>query len=286
MKSSAQIFSTAAVIATLLSHSASLLAGAADVRSSDGGSMKFEYAGTDKLRINMADGANYMVVKENQIYVVADNEGQIMVFNMNQAMSMFGGMASSATPQTVEGKLLSLKATGRSETVAGIKGEVYMARFIDHEGEERTTDMVLARDPRAVDLQRAMFGMVTSMAKSSGKETKGADEMQQKLMDMNMGVLRYGEDMWVTTISDRKIDDARFVLPAEPTDMSALGGIFGGGGGGNEGGFMSGIMGALGGKAERQEDRVGNKAEQEVDKQTDNAVDNALNKAFGKLFGK
>jgi hypothetical protein len=133
-----------------------------------------------------------------------------------------------------------------------------------------------------------MFGMVTSMARSTGKGAEGADEMQRKLMDMNMGVLRYGEDMWVTTISDRRIDDARFVLPAEPTDMSALQGIFGGAGnsGENEGGFMSGIMGALGGKAERQEDRVENKAEQEVDRQTDNAVDNALNKAFGKLFGK
>ncbi len=280
---------SATALATVLAWAApGAMAGAADVKSSDGGAMKFEYSGRDRLRINMGTDNNYMIMRDDEIYVVTDSDGQIMVISMNQAMSMFAGMAAGATPDTVEGKLLSMKATGRSETVAGIKGEVYMVRFIDDQGKERAADMVLSKDPRAVELQQAMSVMITSMARAAGKEAEGAAEMQKKLTGMNMGILRYGDDMWVSNISDRKIDKARFELPAEPTDLSALGGILGAAGGNSEeeGGFVSGIMGALGGKAKRQEERIPDQAEREVDKQTDNAVDNALNKAFGKLFGK
>jgi hypothetical protein len=280
---------SATALSTLLVWAApGAIAGAADIRSSEGGAMKFEYSGRDKLRINMDTDNNYMIMRDDEIYVVTDADGQMMVISMNQAMSMFAGMAAGATPKTVEGKLLSMKPAGRSETVAGIKGEVYLVRFIDEKGQERSADMVLSKDPRAVELQQAMTGMISSMARAAGKSAEGAAEMQKKLTAMNMGILRYGEDMWVSNISDRKIDSARFELPAEPTDLSALGGILGAASGdsGEEGGFVSGIMGALGGKTKRQEDRLGDQAEREVDKQSDNAVDNALNMAFGKLFGK
>lgn len=280
---------SATALSTLLVWAApGAIAGAADIRSSEGGAMKFEYSGRDKLRINMDTDNNYMIMRDDEVFVVTDADGQMMVISMNQAMSMFAGMAAGATPKTVEGKLLSMKPAGRSETVAGIKGEVYLVRFIDEKGQERSADMVLSKDPRAVELQQAMTGMISSMARAAGKSAEGAAEMQKKLTAMNMGILRYGEDMWVSNISDRKIDSARFELPAEPTDLSALGGILGAASGdsGEEGGFVSGIMGALGGKTKRQEDRLGDQAEREVDRQSDNAVDNALNKAFGKLFGK
>ena len=280
---------TAIISAALTGAAATAFAGAADVKSSEGGAMKFEYDGGDNLRINMGNQAGYMVKRGNEMFMVTDADGQMMVVSMNQALGMFAGMAQGATPNTVEGKLLSMKATGRSETVAGIKGEVYQTRFIDDRGQERSEELVLARDQRAVDFQRAMFGMIDAMGAAAGADTSAADEMKKKLKSMNMGVLRYGDEMWVANISDRKIDPARFELPAEPMDLSALGGVLGaasGAEGEEEGGFVSGILGAFGGKKDRQEDRLETTADQTVDRATDSAVDGALTKAFDKHVGK
>jgi hypothetical protein len=288
MNTVTEILSLAVIGAALTCSAATALAGAADVRNSDGRSMKFEYKGDDLLRVNMGNEDAYMIRRDDTMYMVSNADGQLMVVDMSQALNMFAGMAQGATPDTVEGKLLSMKATGRKETVAGIKGEVYEARFIDDKGKERTAELVLAKDKRAVDFQRAMFGMISSMAGAAGADTSAAIAMQNKLSAMNMGVLRYDDEMWVANISDRKIDASRFELPAEPMDLSALGGIMGAAGGGGAsagesgGGFVSGILGALGGKANSQGERAGDKAEKEADEKTDNA----LNKAFDKLFGK
>jgi hypothetical protein len=204
-------------------------AGAADLSTSDGSKMKFEYQGEDLLRVNMQEG-NYMLVLEDQVYVVTNSDGETMVISLNQAMGMFGAMADAATPSTVEGKLVSLQSLDRKETVAGIQGEVYEVRFIDHNGQERTSDLVLSEDPQAVELQRAMFRMAKNMAKAANREVKGQEAMERRLGDMKMGILRYGDDMWVTAISGRQFDNAYFELPAQPTDLSALQGLFGGAG--------------------------------------------------------
>ena len=274
-------------IAIFALQSAGAHSGAADVRTNDGGQMKFEYDGDSQLRINLQQDGNYMVLKDGEIYMVTNAEGQVMVLSLKQTMSMFGNQADAASPSTVEGKLLSLDSTGRKETIAGIAGEVYDVRFIDNDGKERTTELVLASDRRAVEFQRALFAMTSSMARAAGKSVEGPEELQKRLTEMNKGTLRFGEDMWVTAISDRGIDPARFALPAEPTDMSAIGGMFGGSQSGDEdgssGGFMSKIFGD---QAERQKDRGENKADREVDRQTDEAVDSAIDKAFDKLFGR
>ena len=289
MRKPTRRFAAATVCVALSAPSAAVLAGAADVQSSDGQKMKFEY-GDDRLRINMSQPGSYMLVLGDQVYVVTDNDGQVMVVSLNQAMHMFGNMAASATPDTVEGKLLSLKATGRKETLAGIEGEVYQARYLDHNGKEQSAELVLSDDRRAREFQQAMFGMARSMASAADKSTEGADQMYKQLEDMNKGILRYGDDMRITALSDRKIDDARFVLPAEPTDLSALQGVFGGGQAGSgdaaEGGLMGGILGAFGKKSATQAERVENRAEREVDREASEATDNVLDKAFDKLFGK
>lgn len=278
-------FAAAMLTGSLFIASSWALAGAADMQSSDGGKMKFEYRGDDLLRINMQEG-NYMLVKGDQIYVVTNSDGQLMVISLNQAMSLFGSMADAATPSTVEGKLISMKSTGRSETVAGIVGEIYEVRFIDHNGEEQNSELVLSSDRRAIELQRAMFNMARNMAKAANKDVKGSEEMERKLEDMNKGTLRFGKDMWVTAISDRSIDQSRFELPAEPTDLSALQGVFGGGqsgSSGQSGGIMSGILGAFG-KQGQQQGETGD-AEKEAEDEAEGGED-PIKKAFGKLFGK
>ncbi len=265
--------------------SPALQADVAEVVSQDGQVMSFEYEG-DKLRINIPDNQGYMILRDEHLYMVSENDGQVMVVDMNSAFSMFGGMAASATPEHVSGKLVSMKATGRSESLAGMTGEVYLVRFIDHEGVERESEVVLSPDKRAIGFRDAVANMAMTMASSMrqagmSEAMDSGEEMQRKLENLNRGVLRYGEDMRVQSITETTVAQERFVLPAAPTDLGGMmRGMMGGSGGSSEG-----VGGYVEEKSERQQNRVEQKADDAVDRATDSAVDKALNKAFDKLFG-
>jgi hypothetical protein len=276
------------------------LAGAADVVSADGTAMKFEYQ-DDKLRINTGQGeTSYMLLRDEHIYVVTNSDGQLMVIDANQAMGMFGSMAGAATPSSVAAEVVTLEATGRLEQHAGITGEVYNLQYIAEDGKKHQTELVLAEDARARAFSRAIYGMARSLSKSAGKDyASAANDMQERLIALNMGVLRYGDDMVVSAISDRRVDTSRFELPAEPTDLSSIGSLMNlsrqstssgqtsSGEGQKSGGVISSFLGALS-KGKTNEEGAAGESEQQGDgKETDeNADGNSLKTTFGKLFGK
>lgn len=231
----------------------------------DGNTMTFEYEG-EQLRISHAEQQGYMLMRDDKIYVVNEADGELMVIDLSQTMSMFGGLAKSVTPDMAQVRVDSLEPTGRSETVAGIDGEVYILKYQDEDGKAQETEMVLTSDRRAIGFRDAMHRMASSLARSLDQHYDASEYLQHQLARTDMGVLRYGTDIRVTSISESSIDPARFVLPAEPTDLSGLGSLFGGGN--------------AAGNDKSPTDDSGEPA--------GNAVENAtkeIGKAFGKLFG-
>ncbi|MFV8820107.1 hypothetical protein [Haliea sp. E17] len=248
--------------------------------------MTFEYKG-DKLRVNMPEQQGYMLLRDAHMYMVTSNNGQVMVVDMNSAFKMFGGMAASATPDMVTGEVLSIEPTGRKETVAGMNGEVYIIKYTDGDGTNQQAELVLSNDKRAVGFRDAIANMATTMGSAVeqagfNKEMENGRNVQKELEKLDKGVLRYGTDMQVRSITATTVADERFVLPAEPTDLGAIMGGMTGGGSDSSGG---GLGGFFGNKADRQQDRVEQKTDNAVDRATDNAVDRVLDKAFGKIFG-
>ncbi len=268
-----------ALLLTLGLYAAPGSADTAEVVDAEGNRITFEYEGNN-LRVNMAqEQGSYMLANAQSLYVVTNNDGQIMVIDVQQAMSMFGGMAQAAVPDLAEVRVETLEATGRKETVAGIEGEVYTLNFVDQNGQAQRAELVLSPDARAVGFRDAMHRMASRVGDMVDQQD-AANLLQTRLNDKELGVLRYGQDMRVASISAGRVDPARFVLPAEPTDLSALGGLFGGGNSSEEGGMggiMSGIFG--GGAKEAPSDEAA---------PADDSLENAtkeIGKAFGKLFG-
>ncbi|WP_193940523.1 hypothetical protein [Parahaliea mediterranea] len=257
----------------------------AEVTTEDGEVMTFEYEG-EQLRINVQqNGEGYMLLRDNKMYVVSYNDGTPMVFDLGSAFRMFGQMAASATPNTVESKVISLKPTGADETLGGIKGEVYELRFVDHEGRERQDTMVLSSDPLAIGFRDAIENMANTLANNLDKENlkqqvEASEKLQRQLADLDKGVLRYGKDMQIRSIKDTTVDPQRFVLPAEPTDLGGMmSGMFGGGEGGNNGG-LGGLFGGGNNNSDAPADGTG-----ESTNSTAEDVGKAVGEAFGKLFG-
>lgn len=262
-----------ALAATGLFHSLAS-ADVAEVVTEQGDVMTFEYEG-DMLRVNTPDNnEGYMLARDNKMYVVTMNNGQPMVFDLGSTFKMFGGMATSATPDAAQSKVLSLEPTGESETLAGIQGDVYTLRFIDHEGKEQQADMLLSEDPRAVGFRDAIQNMAMTMAAALDTEQyqdelEAGEDMQKRLQALNMGVLRYGKDMQVRSITESTVDPQRFALPAEPTDLGALGG-----------GMLGGILG--GGS---QQEQPAEAEEEEQPTSTAGEVGKAVGEALGNIFG-
>lgn len=206
----------------------SAFAGTTEVRSKDGDVSRFEYAG-DMLRIGVGGQADgYMIMRDNRVYVVSQSDGNTMVMDISQALGMFGAMANSATPSMTDDEVISLTATGRKETHAGVTGEVYLLRYRD-EGRERETELVLTDDKRALEFRDAMLRFAEAMARNmGGGQQPPSNDMQQELMALNKGVLRYGDEMTVVSLDTDAVSPSRFELPAPPTDLSGIGAILSG----------------------------------------------------------
>lgn len=268
---------------------ANVTAGTATIES-DGERNTLEFRGEEYLRMQ-TDRDGYMLHRNGTLYVVSGAEGEETVIDASAAMKMFGGMMPDVGPSATG--VHSLRNTGRRETVAGVKGEVWIADYTDEEGRHQV-EMVLSKDAAAREMRDAMMGFMRSMIKASGSNSDQADEMFEQLRKRGYGYLRVGNDMKVVALSGKKIDKGRFALPAEPMQMPSLGNFGAAISAGAEvesdeqnaqgsAGFSFGSIFQQ--KAERQQERAKDRTEEEVDKQTDNVVDKALDKAFNKLFG-
>lgn len=278
-------------------------AGSATITAKDGSSSTFEY--TDKyLRVGIPGQEGYAVVRDGSIYTVMEQDGRTLVIDAGSAMKGMGAGVATAVPAQFNSEIGSLDKTGRTEVVAGIKGEIYELSFVDENGNEQTEELVLSDDPRALEFRDGLFLMIGVASKLTSEGTADSTaSMQKALTDIDSGLLRYGQEMTVTDINSDSIDPSRFELPAEPLNLQGIGAMLGSmsqgapadsdandaadsSGQEPKKGLFGSVMGAIGDKVNRQSDRLGDSAEQEIDAETDEKVDSALDKAFGKLFGR
>lgn len=282
----------ATALAALLATPA--LAGKATVESADGGSASFEYRDR-MLRINTEEPGAYIVLRDGIMYVVNIEGDKPMVFN---ASSMMRGLAQNAVqfaPEDLSADFESMEDTGRDETVAGIRGDVYLMSYTDEKGRRQQQEIVLSGSDEAREFREALFSMVEVAGEMAGEQVEMENrELQDRLDSLDAGVLRVGEDMRVTAISGETIAAARFELPAEPMNMEGIGSMLGSAlsqqpqqgegeqqGGAPQGGLLGGMLGAFGKQSAEGEEAAAEEAEQAEEEGKNNPF-----KAFGKMFKK
>jgi hypothetical protein len=170
-----------------------------------------------------------------------------------------------------------------------VRGEVHLLTYTDEQGQRHSDEMVLTNNATLGEMNLAMAAFSLSMVEAMGqKQAEGAKAISAELQRRNFGLLRYGNDYRVISLSKSTPPASRFVLPAAPTALPSLPAgmaeMMGGGTGStpSKGGFFGRVFGQ---QAERQQERVEQRAESEVDAATDRAVDSVLDRALGKLFG-
>lgn len=270
-----------------------------DVGEDDGerGTMEFEFDG-DRLRMDMpqSDAQGYMLLRDSKVFMVTNQGGQPMVFDLSAMGQMFAGMMNHAdldVGNELNG-VYRLEDTGRTETVAGIEGRVYLASYTDEDGTNRTDEMVIGSHPVLREFSQTMGAWGQALAASFGVDTARAsyDESMALIYGKGDGVLRFGNTYRIASLSQADIVASRFDLPANPQQMPNFGALLSGAGADapaaesaeeRRGGLFGNILGR---QAERQVDRQTDKVENRTQREVDGAVDRVFNRALDGLFGR
>lgn len=174
------------------------------------------------LRMQTGSQSDYFIARDGKAYSVTMQGGQPMVMDMQAMMGAVramagqqGGGAAAETPEFV--KSGSFEATGKTETVAGIKGEVYRMEWEDPDGKRQVQEAVLTDDPTVVEMTRAYWGSIAAMF--GGEEI---DDFRNSMPGGKQGLLRVGTQFRVKSISNDTPPDSHFELPAKPMNMQDL----------------------------------------------------------------
>ena len=201
--------------------------------------MVIEYRDNHTLRMdfpNQQQGESYMLIKDNKVYTVTNINNSPMVMDlgaMSKMAAAFGGDDDGQDQATgpLNYEVLDMKATGKTETVAGIKGTVYMVTAKDVRG-THSEEIVFSSDPKVRAYSDAWREAGKTMQQVLVKDQESDNDLNHFMEKNKLGLLRYGKEYRVVSIDISKPTADRFTLPAAPMAMPDFGSMFGGAAGG------------------------------------------------------
>lgn len=175
--------------------------------------------GTMRINADPSSPENYMIVRDGKIYSVFSNDGTPMVMEMGGMLKAFGAIANDLQEdgQAIPAGIESVEATGKSETVAGIKGHVYKVTVLNDDGTTTTDDAVFSSDAKATEMTRIYMETLLSIFDRGDPES-----FLQALPDNERGLLRYGQEYRLASISGQAPAADQFTLPAQPTNFADM----------------------------------------------------------------
>lgn len=189
--------------------------------------MTLEYGG-GMARMDLPEQAGgYAVYRDGGAYMVTQQAGFPVVLDLKSMARQLGRMGPQApsVPGYGEiGRYEDLKPTGHSETVTGIKGDVYLLSWTDSSGTKASEEVVLTSDPRVRELAQILETVARSMAEvTPATHREGQERFMAAIKGKNLAVLRYGKQMRVESLDATAVPASRFELPAEPMQLPVFG---------------------------------------------------------------
>lgn len=192
-------------------------------------STQIEWSAPGEVRAEVIGQPNgYFLAKGGKPYAVANVGGSLMAVDLLQ-MAQQANMKAPEGPSQSIAQFVSLTDTGRSETIAGITGSVNTLVYVDKGGVQHSEEVVLARDARLVELDRALYSIAESMS-SLAQIPAGATKMRDQVGAQGKGTLRFGKQYKLESLNGN-VDMARLALPEQTQaagGKSGMGGLFGG----------------------------------------------------------
>lgn len=261
---------------------------------SEGQETKIEFVNNKFLRMDSPESQGYMLMRDKKLYSVSTEGGNLIVIDMVKVINVMKGLSQQGGfwDENIA-KIDSFMPTGKTEYVAGIRGDIFELVTSDKSGKKEESTLVLTTNETVIELTRTMFAMTEILfTAASDKPSKALSEMKTLIISGGKGILRKGDEFTVAAIESGRVEAARFELPAEPMELPSMGDF--------TGVFQSSnvkseikiddkeennaVEDYVDRKADRQKQRAEGKADRAVDRATDKAVDNVVDKVLGKFF--
>jgi len=170
-----------------------------------------QYADDAHVRMDIADQGRVistMIKVDDKVYAISDGKVIDLSGGMGAAMAgMFGGGSSDSGDARFED-------TGRSETVAGIRGKVY--RFTKS-GE--THEVVLSEDRYVAQALQGLTAIVKAVGARSASD-RAMEDMRRDSGMRHTGLLRFDHSLRLISISHGRVPDSAFALTGEAVAAS------------------------------------------------------------------
>ena len=191
-------------------------------------SLTISYRDKDHIRMD-AGSEGYMLVSGSKVYMVTRTGDELNAMDMDEMagmMKMFGQNTPSATGN--KAGQTRFEPTGRKETVAGYKGEVYRVIYTDVSGKTHEDEVVLSNHPDIKKLNQSWVALASRMSQIMGRDA--AEELRQATQAAREhgygGMLRSGDDMILESLEKPSLKASHYQLPkgVEMVQMPNTGG--------------------------------------------------------------
>ena len=203
------------VCSGLLISSGTLWAGdiVAAWKTKDGGAMTLSVRDDNHIRMDTAQDS-YTLLTGDKVYMVHKDEGRWQATDMAQLAGMMGmfGKSASAAPDSYD---VQYESTGRRETIAGYSGKVYRVTVRDGGGKKISSDeAVLSKSADILRINMGLAKLSEAMGSAAMPGMSGSLEAARKHAKTYGSVLRYGQDMALSSVTKTDLGASYFQLPA------------------------------------------------------------------------
>ncbi len=196
----------------------------------DGPLMTIELQDQDNFRMNMGEGS-YILMSQGKGYMVSNEKGEWVATSMEdmkKMMEMSGIrdlISQMGKKHVQDNRPPRFEKTGRVETIAGIKGQVYLVSMDKTMGKPETVEMVFGEDPRLIRLHQAQVRWAESSGIMSERGGPSYSELIKKYARNGPGgtMLRYADVMKLESVREAKLANSRFNVPrVKEMDMGPM----------------------------------------------------------------
>ena len=197
----------------------------------DGPLMTIELQDQDNFRMNMG-ADSYILMNQGKGYMVSKEDGEWVATSMEslkKMMEMSGIrdlMAKMGKKHVQDDRPPRFENTGRIETIAGIKGQVYIVSIDNATGQPETAEMVFGEDPRLVRLHQAQARWAEQFGMMGGQEGASYSELIKKYAKNGPSgaMMRYEDVMKLESVQEANLSDSRFRVPRiKEVDLGSMG---------------------------------------------------------------
>ncbi len=167
----------------------------------------------------------HLIARDDTLYTVTAVNGRPVVMEGRAILNVLAALGiANATDYHPDdlAQVEGLRPMQREESIAGIQGHVYTLDYLTRNGQRRSMEIALTKNPDIVELTHTVGKLALAFQHSAGVDTRGIQQLVEALQQRGLGLLRAGNDFRLAALDVTPPSPERFTLPAAPIAIPGL----------------------------------------------------------------